>query len=191
MNPDNVIQVFRDTHALLEGHFRYASGRHGEQFLQASRVLQHPEHTERLCAAMAEKFKDANIEMVIGPATGGIILSYETARHLGCRACFTEKDGEGGFALKRGFHLAPGTRVLVVEDIITTGGSVKKTIAHLRGRGAEVVGASVLIDRSGGEATLDCPFEPLATLHMQNWDPEGCELCRQGAPIIEPDDLIV
>ena len=138
--------------ALLEGHFIYTSGRHGRQFLQAARVMQHPEHVARLCAAMADKFRGDQIDLVVGPATGGIILAYATARHLGCRAAYSEKDGEGGMAVKRGFSVRPGARVLVVEDIVTTGGSVKKTIDHLRARGAVVAGVSVLIDRSGGEA---------------------------------------
>src|SRR5690606_38501399 len=144
MSNDFVIDIFKAAGALLEGHFVYASGRHGRHFLQAARVLQYPEHTEKLCRAMADQFKDTAIDVVIGPATGGIILAYETARHVGCRSAFTEKDGEGGFALKRGFALKPGTRVLVVEDIVTTGGSVKQTIAHLRDRGAEIVGVSVI-----------------------------------------------
>jgi orotate phosphoribosyltransferase len=108
---------------------------------------------------------------------------------LQCRAAYTEKDGAGGMALKRGFSLKPGTRVLVVEDIITTGGSVKKTVAHLRQRGAEVVGVGVLIDRSTGEAQFDCPFTPLAVLPMESWPPEACKLCRQGVPLVDPDHL--
>lgn len=191
MNPEAVIQVFRDAGALLEGHFRYTSGRHGRQFLQAARVLQFPQYTAALCAAMAERFQADGIELVVGPATGGIILSYETARHLNCRAAFTEKDEGGGMALKRGFSLKPGSRVLVVEDIITTGGSVKKSIEHLRVRGAEVMGVAVLIDRSAGEAAFDCRFEALARLHMQSWAPEQCALCQEGAPLVEPDDIIV
>jgi orotate phosphoribosyltransferase len=191
MIPEEVIQVFRDTGALLEGHFLYASGRHGQQFLQAARVLQFPEHTERLCQALAARFAAAGVELVVGPATGGIVLAYETARHLSCRAAFTEKDGAGGMALKRGFALKPGTRVLVVEDIITTGGSVKKTIEHLRARGAEVLGVGVLIDRSAGEAAFDCRFEALARLDMQSWSPDACTLCVSQTPLIDPDDIVV
>jgi len=121
MNPEQVVQAFRDTGALLEGHFIYASGRHGRQFLQAARVLQYPNHTEQLCRAMADNFRDAAVDLVVGPATGGILLAYETARCLGCRAAFTEKDGSGGMAMKRGFALKAGERVLVVEDVTTTG----------------------------------------------------------------------
>ncbi len=190
MNSEEAINLFREAGALLEGHFLYTSGRHGRQFLQAARVLQFPRYTERLCAAMAGQFAGQGVELVVGPATGGIILAYETARHLDCRAAFTEKDGEEAMALKRGFALKAGTRVLVVEDIITTGGSVKKTVSHLRERDAEVVGVSVLIDRSAGEARFDCPFKPLARLDMESWSPDACPLCQAGSSLIEPDDLL-
>ena len=115
MNPEQVVQTFRDTGALLEGHFIYTSGRHGRQFLQAARVLQYPEHTEPLCRAIAQAFESEKVDLVVGPATGGILLAYETARHLKCRAAFTEKDGLGGMVLKRGFALKKGERVLVVR----------------------------------------------------------------------------
>lgn len=191
MTSDDVLNIFREAGALLEGHFVYASGRHGSQFLQAARVLQYPEHTGKLCAALAERFKDDRIGLVCGPATGGILLAYETARHLGCRAVFTEKDGEGGFALKRGFSLPAGTRTLVVEDIITTGGSVKKSIDHLRARGAEIVGVGALIDRSGGTATFDCRFDALTTLTLESFAPDAVPAALAAVPIMEPDDLMV
>ena len=191
MNADQVLRIFREAGALLDGHFLYSSGRHGRQFLQAARVLQYPQYTESLCRAMAKRFEDDDIATVVGPATGGIILAYETARHLNATAAFTEKDGAGGMALKRGFGMKPGTRVLVVEDITTTGGSVQKTVEHLRARGAVVVGVSVLIDRSAGEAGFDCRFEPLAAITMESWAPDVCELCKLGLPLVEPDDLVV
>lgn len=189
MTAEELIAVFREAGALLEGHFLYASGRHGRQFLQAARVLQYPRHTEAVCKAVAERFAGDDVELVVGPATGGIVLAYETARHLNCRAAFTEKDETGGMALKRGFRLEPGTRVLVVEDIVTTGGSVKKTVMHLRGRQADVMGVAVLIDRSAGEAQFDCRFERLAQLDMESWPPDSCALCDQGVPLVDPDDL--
>ncbi len=189
MTSEEVLDAFREAGALLEGHFIYASGRHGNRFLQAARVLQYPEPTEAMCKAMADHFADENIDLVVGPATGGIILAYETARHLHCRAAFTEKDGDGGMAMKRGFALKPGTRVFIVEDIVTTGGSVKKTITHLQERGAVVVGVAVLIDRSDGEAQFDCRFESLAQLPMQSWAADACALCEKGIALIDPDDL--
>lgn len=191
MTSGQVLDIFRATGALLEGHFLYTSGRHGAHFVQASRVLQFPNYTERLCKAIAEKWAGEKIELVVGPATGGIILSYETARHLECRSVFTEKDDEGGMALKRGFRLDPGTNILVVEDIITTGGSVKKTIEHLRARGARIAGVSVLVDRSGGEATFDCPYKPLAYLALRSYDPKECPGCLDKIPLSDPDDLVL
>jgi orotate phosphoribosyltransferase len=190
VKPERVIELFREAGALLEGHFVYASGRHGRHFFQAARVLQYARITEELCKALAEKFACEKVELVIGPATGGIVLAYETARHLECRAAFTEKDGDGGMALKRGFKLTPGTRVVVVEDVITTGGSVKKSIEHLRGRGADIVGVGVLIDRSGGEATFDCRYEPLTRFTLESWAPDSCALCKGGQALIDPDDLV-
>jgi len=191
MTSEEVLQIFRDTGALLEGHFLYASGRHGRQFLQAARVLQYPEHTGRLCKAMADHFAGSGVDLVCGPATGGILLAYETARHLGCRSVFAEKDGEGGMAVKRGFHLKAGSRCLVVEDIVTTGGSVHKTIDHLRARGVEVVGVGVLVDRSGGEAAFDCPFHALATIQMDSYAPDALPDDLQGTPPLDPDDIVI
>jgi orotate phosphoribosyltransferase len=192
MTPERVVELFRETGALLDGHFLYASGRHGRQFLQAARVLQHPRHTEALCKALAERFAGEGIEMVVGPATGGIVLAYETARHIeGARACFTEKDGKGGMELRRGFALRPGTRVLVVEDVTTTGGSIRKSIDHLRSRRAEVAGVGVLIDRSGGGIAFDCRYEPLARITLESWEPQDCALCRKGEALVDPDELIV
>ncbi len=191
MNSGQVIDVFRATGALLEGHFQYTSGRHGSQFIQASRVLQFPNYTEKLCRAIADNWRNENVEIVVGPATGGIILAYEVARQLDCRAVFTEKDDDGSMALRRGFRLDPKTRALVVEDVITTGGSVKKTIDHLRQRGANVAGVSVLIDRSGGEAQFDCPYKPLAYLAMRSFDPKVCPGCADGIPVQDPDLMVI
>lgn len=191
ITPEEVIAYFKEAGALLEGHFIYASGRHGRQFIQAARILQYPDKVEAMCKAIAEHFKDADVQLVIGPATGGIILAYETARHVGCRGAFVEKDGEGGMALKRGFRLDPGTRVLIVEDVITTGGSVKKAMNHLRERGAEIVGVGVLADRSGGEAQFDCPFHALAEIHMESYAPGDPEIANLPGPPTDPDDLIV
>lgn len=187
---DEVLRIFKDTGALLEGHFVYSSGRHGRHFLQAARVLQFPQHTERLCRALAEPFRDANVSLVAGPATGGIILAYETARHLQCRAVYTEKDDAGNAVLRRGFALTPGTRVLVVEDIVTTGGSVKKAIEHLRSRDAEIVAVATLIDRSGGRVSFDCPFHSLATVAFESYAPDDPRIAELAGNPVDPDELM-
>lgn len=191
MTEAEVIETFKKAGALLEGHFIYASGRHGNQFLQAARVLQYPDYTSALCEAMADQFWDDNIELVVGPATGGIILAYETARSLGCRGVFAEKEDDGSMAVKRGFAIPRGIRTLVVEDIITTGGSVKKTIEHVELRGAQVVGVSALIDRSGGTADFRHPYRPVARLNMESWAPEEVPPELAQIPVMEPDDLVV
>lgn len=191
VTPDDIMQVFKDAGALLEGHFEYASGKHGNRFLQAARVLQYPDKVETLCKAIADKFRDDDIQLVVGPATGGILLAYETARQLGCRGVFAEKEPDGSMAVKRGFKIDPGTRVLVVEDIITTGGSVMKAVDHVESRGAEVVGISVLIDRSGGKATFNCKYEPLTPLSLESFEPVDCPLCAQNVELVEPDDMVI
>jgi len=191
LSEDEVTHAFRAAGALLEGHFLYTSGRHGSRFLQAARVMQYPDQVERLCKALAERFADDGIDLVVGPATGGIVLAYETARQLRTRGVYTEKDPIEGMALKRGFALHAGTRCLVVEDIITTGGSVKKSIEHLRRRGAEVVGVGALIDRSAGTAAFDCRYEALARLNLESHAPEACPMCQAGLPLIEPDDIVL
>ncbi len=190
MTETEVLDIFRHSGALLEGHFIYTSGRHGRHFLQASRVMQYPKHVEALCRALADHFKHERIALVAGPATGAIVLAYETARHLDCRCAFTEKDGDGGMALKRGIRIDPGMRVLVVEDIITTGGSVKKTVEHLRTRGAEIAGVGALVDRSGGEAKFDCPFHALARFTLESFAPDDPRIAGLQGPPIDPDHLV-
>lgn len=191
MTSEQVIELFKERGALLEGHFIYASGRHGSRFLQAARLLQFPDTVEALCKGIAQRFANDDIALVAGPATGGIILAYETARQLGCRAVFSEKEPDGSMAVKRGFRIDRGTRVLVVEDIITTGGSVQKTIDHLRARGAEIVGVGALVDRSGGKAGFDCRFEALAQITLESFPPEAVPAELAALPVVEPDDLVV
>jgi orotate phosphoribosyltransferase len=191
MNPQEIIRIFKESGALLEGHFIYASGRHGRQFLQAARVFQYPEYGEAFGQALAAAFQDKDIDLVVGPATGGIVIAYETARHLKCRAAYSEKDGAGGMAMKRGFKIKEGERVLVVEDIVTTGGSVKKTIDHLRRRGAEIAGVAVLIDRSSGLASFDCPFHPLAVLPMEIWPADALPEDLHTTEPMDPDDIML
>ncbi len=191
MTSDEVLDLLRDCGALLEGHFVYASGRHGRQFIQVARVLQYPDKVEQLCRGLAAAFADSKIELVVGPATGGILLAYETARQLKCRGAFTEKQAGGAMALKRGFRLDPGTRVLVVEDVVTTGGSVQKTITHLRQRGAEVVGVAAIVDRSGGEARFDCPFHALARITLESYAPDDPRVAELPGEPVDPDELVV
>lgn len=186
MGRDEVLRILRETGTLMEGHFLLTSGRHSGQFLLFSQALQFPPVAERLCRAMAEPFREAAVETVIGPAMGGVILAYEVARALGVRAMFAEKAGDGSMALRRGFRLRPGERVLVVEDAVTTGGSVEKVLAVVRDAGGVPVGVSVIADRSAGAVDFGLPMRALVTLDIPSWLPADCPLCRQGLTLVRP-----
>lgn len=185
MNEAEVLALFRATGVLLEGHFRLTSGRHSPVFLQCSQVMQHPRQAERLGAALAALFADAGVATVIGPAMGGIILAHVTARVLGARALFAEKE-EGRMVLRRGFVVEPGERVLVVEDAITTGGSAMDVVALARAAGADIVGIGCLVDRTGGKLDLGLPLKSLLRLEVPSYAPEECPLCAAGVPVTEP-----
>ena len=158
IEPGEVERIFRDAGAFREGHFLLSSGRHSPMYLEKFLVLQWPRQTERLCAAIAERARELDVATVAGPTTGGVILAHEVARQLGARAVYAEREGDRpGRAFRRGFQLGRGERVLVVDDIMTTGGSVQETIAAVRESGGEVAGAAVLVDRSGGSAKLGVP----------------------------------
>jgi orotate phosphoribosyltransferase len=183
----DVERIFRDSGALREGHFILASGRHSSLYLEKFQVLQHPAETERLCAAMASWGKPLGLDSVAGPTTGGIILAHEVARQLGLRAIYAERrEGRPGREFRRGFALAPGERVLVVDDIMTTGGSVQETIDAVRSAGGTVAGVSVLVDRSGGAAALGVPLQSLWRLEIPSYAAAECPLCGKGVPATHP-----
>lgn len=185
----DVERAFRDSGALRDGHFILASGRHSALYLEKFQVLQHPAETERLCAAIAAwaSARLLGVHTVAGPTTGGIILAHEVARQLGVRAIYAERrEGAAGREFRRGFALAPGERVLVVDDIMTTGGSVQETIDAVRAAGGTVAGAAVLVDRSAGAARLDVPLHALWRLDIPSYGPEECPLCEKGVPVAHP-----
>lgn len=185
LNSEEVVSIFKKTGAMLTGHFKLTSGRHSDRYFQCAMVLQHPEHTGALCRELAARFAGEDVSAVIGPATGGIIVSYETARALGVRGIFTEREN-GVMSLRRGFSIEPGERVLVVEDVITTGGSVLEVIDVVRSLGGVVVGAGVLVDRSGGKVDLGVRKEALLVTEAVSYDPDQCPLCRDGIPAVKP-----
>lgn len=185
VDQDAVMAAFEETGALLRGHFLLTSGLHSPNYLQCARVLQHTGHAESLGRAIADRFRDANVGVVVAPAIGGIVIGHEVARALGARSIFTEREG-GQMKLRRGFEIAPGERALIVEDVITTGGSTRETIDAARAAGAEVVGAASMIDRSGGAADVGVPRAALATLTVETYDPSDCALCRDGSTAIKP-----
>lgn len=182
---NDLLQILRDTGALLEGHFILTSGLHSPQYIEKFRVLEQPRYTEILCKTLAEKFKDQKVTVVVGPMTGGIILAYEVGKQLDAKAIFTERI-DGVMKFRRGFTLSSHDRVLIVEDIITTGGSVNAVIDVVRETNATIVGLGYLVDRSGGKITFPIPAIPLLTLNVITYQPDACPLCANGSIAIKP-----
>jgi orotate phosphoribosyltransferase len=195
------MQVFRETGAYLKGHFRLTSGLHSNEYLQCALVLQYPAHAERFGRELASRLPACDV--VVSPAVGGLIIGHEVARAMGAhgghevaratgvhgkavRFLFTERDTDGKMTLRRGFSVAPGETAVVIEDVVTTGGSTREVIALLTEAGARVLGAGSLIDRSGGRVDLGVPRVALATLDVVAYPPEDCPLCKQGVPVVKP-----
>lgn len=181
-----MIERFRRTGALLEGHFILSSGLHSQSYLQCALVLQHPAEAEAFGGALAQRYTGQGIQVVASPAIGGLIIGYEVARKLGARFIWTERDAQGRMQLRRGFTLSAGESVLVVEDVITTGGSTRDTIETLRAAGALVVGAASIIDRSQGSASVGVPRIALATLDVPSVAATACEACARGEEAVKP-----
>lgn len=180
-----VLEIFQKAEVLLEGHFLLTSGKHSQKYLQCAGVLQYPELTEELCSMLIEPYKDKGVELVVGPAVGGIIIAFEAGKQLKARAIFAERD-EGKMAFRRGFKISRGERVLVVEDVITTGGSVKEVIELAKGEGAEILGAASFVDRSAGKAYLGIPFTSLISINIETYSPDNCPLCKKSLPLVKP-----
>ncbi len=185
MQAEEILESFRQTGALLEGHFVLTSNLHSSIYLQCALVLQHPTKAEKLGRLIANEFRAQNVETVVAPAIGGLIIGYEVARALGARFIWTEREA-GEMTLRRGFSVRAGETVLVVEDVVTTGGSTRETISVLRRAGARVVGAASIIDRSGKRVDVGAPRIALATLDVPAVAPADCELCTQGTPAVKP-----
>jgi orotate phosphoribosyltransferase len=185
IDPGDVLDRFRRAGALLEGHFRLTSGLHSPGYLQCALVLQHPGDAEALGAAIAARVRELGVQAVLSPALGGIVIGQEVGRALGVRAIFAERQ-DGRLTLRRGFALAPGERVLVVEDVVTTGGSTRETIDVARAAGAMVVGAAAIVDRSGGQQQIDVPLHVLVEVLLPTYDPASCPLCLSGQPVVKP-----
>lgn len=185
MRSEEVIEQFKATGALLEGHFVLSSGLHSSTYLQCAIALENPITAADFGQAIAEQYRDQNVAAVISPAIGGIIIGYEVAKHLGVRFIWTERE-HGKMTLRRGFTVTPAERVLVVEDVVTTGGSTRETVTALREAGAEVVAAASIIDRSGGKADVGVPRTALATLVVPAVEPSVCEACARGDAAIKP-----
>ena len=185
MDQEAVLDLFRKSGALLEGHFRLSSGLHSDRYLQSALVLQYPEFADALGRALADRTRHMQPTVVLSPALGGIVIGQEVGHALGVRAIFAERQ-DGLMTLRRGFSLAPSDRVLVVEDVITTGGSTTETAAVAEAIGAHVVGAAAIVDRSPSASRLDLPLQALVELEVPTWAPESCPLCARGDAIVKP-----
>jgi orotate phosphoribosyltransferase len=185
MTRDELLTMFRGSGALLEGHFRLSSGLHSIGYLQCALVLQHPAYADVLGRAIAEGLRDLRPTVVLSPAMGGIIIGQEVGRALGVRAIFAERQ-DGSLTLRRGFALEPSDRVVIIEDVVTTGGSTRETMQVATAAGSTVVGAGSVVDRSGGQANLGVPYVALLEVSLPTYEPGGCPLCAQGLPIVKP-----
>ena len=195
MTPDRspLLETLKAAHALKDGHFLLASGRHSDRYVEKFDLLRRPAATEIACRQFADRFRDERIDVVAGPTTGGVILAFETARQLGVMAAYAERAADGGSAreFRRGTTFEPGSRVLVVDDILTTGGSIRETLAALAAHPVEVVAVAVLVDRSNGRFDPGVPVQALATLEIATWDAAECPLCAAGVPLIKPGTTAV
>lgn len=186
MTESEVLQIFRDTSALLDGHFLLRSGLHSRQYFQCALVLQYPNVAERLCNALAAKLKNAGAQTVISPALGGLFIGHEVGRALGRRHIFVEKNAAGKLELRRGFAVAQREKFVVVEDVVTKGGRVQETIEIVRQHGGEVLGVGTLVDRSDGKVDFGVRLESLLKLHIDTFEATACPLCRDGVPLVKP-----
>jgi orotate phosphoribosyltransferase len=187
---ESILEIFRSTGAYLQGHFRLTSGLHSAEYLQCALVLQHPAAAEKLGRLLAEELRQCGTggaRLIVSPALGGLIIGHEVARAMGARFLFTERDpNTKEMALRRGFTVSPGEPALVVEDVITTGGSTQDVIEALTVAGAKVLAAGSIIDRSGGHANVGVPRVSLATLQVAAHYPDKCPMCALGIPVVKP-----
>jgi len=185
LNEKDILEIFIKTEALLEGHFLLTSGRHSNVYFQCAKVLQFPVYMEKICANIAEYFENYEIDTVISPAIGGIIVGQEVARQLKKRSIFAEREDKA-LVLRRGFSLLPGEKVLVCEDVVTTGGSVFEVIEIVKNSGAVVVGVGSIVDRSNGKVNFGFPQKSAVMMNVVSFPAEDCELCKKGLPVIKP-----
>lgn len=182
---DKIPTPFIQTHAYQEGHFQLTNGQHTNTFLQCAHLVRNPNQTQKICSQLAQLCKNSGAQVVIGPALGGMIFGYEVSRILGLSFLYTERKDKA-MTMRRGFSLAPGTKVLIIEDMVTTGGSVREIIQVVKALGGEVVLVGALADRSGGKVDFGLPFVHLISYNVEKWDPAQCPLCQQGLPIEKP-----
>jgi orotate phosphoribosyltransferase len=185
LSNERVIEIFKEAGVLLEGHFLLTSGRHSDKYLQCAKIFQYTKYSEELCKTLAEKFKNDNIDIVIGPAIGAIQMAYEVSRWVDVKNIFTERVN-GKMVLRRNFNIEKNMNVLVVEDVITTGGSVKEVIEIVRENGANIIGVGVIVDRSNGKIDFGAKLESVISMDVTSYEPDNCPLCEKGINLVKP-----
>ncbi len=185
MKKEEIMQRLEKFGVLQEGHFLLSSGLHSDKYLQCAQILQYPEQAEKLGAALAQKFSVQKIDLVVGPALGGVVFAHEVARSIGCRGIFTERK-DGIMQLRRGFSIEPGNRVLIVEDVVTTGKSALEVLEVVKNEGAEIAGIGSIVDRSPQDFEMPVPFQALLRVEVEIYSPRDCPLCEQGLPLVKP-----
>lgn len=186
LSNERVHETLKEAGVLLEGHFLLSSGRHSDRYLQVSRAFKNPTFGELLCETLAEKFRDSSVELVIAPSIGAIQMAYQMSRLLRCENCYAGRE-EGRMTLRRGFEILPGQRVLLVEDVIAAGGSVREAIDLVREKSGVIVGVGVIIDRTGGLIDFGVPLRSVMSMKAESWEPEECPLCSSGEPLEKPE----
>ncbi|MGI6192501.1 MAG: orotate phosphoribosyltransferase [Christensenellales bacterium] len=190
MTREELIAIFKETGVMLEGHFQLTSGRHSDHYMQCAQLFQYPKYSKLLCGELAKAFSDEKIDLVAGPAVGGIIIAYQTAECLGVRNIFAERQ-EGKMTFRRGFAVKPGENVLVCEDVVTTGGSVREVIDLVREAGGNVVGVGSIVDRSNGKVDFGVPFKAVLSMEVVSWEAQDCPLCKSGSVAVKPGSRLL
>lgn len=186
MTKTEILRLFTQSGARLEGHFLLTSGKHSGEYMQCAKLFVEPKTSKQLCSALADKLKELKIDYVVSPAIGGIVMGYEMACQLGCKNYFAERGSDNEFTLRRGFEIKKGDKVLIVEDVVTTGGSVKEVIALMEQLGAEIIGVASIVDRSNGKVDFGYPYFSLLSLDIKAYEKENCPLCKEDIPLVKP-----
>ena len=185
MTSSEIIGMLKEAEVLLEGHFLLTSGRHSDRYMQCAKIFQNAKYSVPLCAELAEKYKDDNIEVVIGPAIGAMQMAYEVGKQLGVKNIFAEREN-GKMTLRRGFTIDKGQRVLIVEDVVTTGGSVREVMELVKECGGEIVGIGSIVDRTGGKIDFGVPYKSAFSMDITSYEPDECPICKTGKPLVKP-----
>ena len=185
MDKNKILKIFEETKLMQKGHFLLTSGRHSDTYMQCARLFEYPEYSRIIAEDIADAFKEDNIDLVVGPAMGGIILSYEVSKHLGARNIFAERV-DGNMLLRRGFEVLPGQKVLVVEDVVTTGGSVIEVIDLIKSPGAQIAGVGLVVDRSNGKIDFGYKKHAVLTTEVISYESENCPICKTDIPLVKP-----